>query len=357
MKKLLFFIPSLTRGGAERVMSNLANQFSRAGYDITFVLQEKVDDEYDTFPEVKKLYLPSDSDKSKSINRIEQLKNIRKAIIKTNPDVALSFLDRANQKFLIATIGLKIKKYCSVRSTFEVECSSWKKELIVRLLFPKADGIILQTQEIEKQFKDEGINIKSFIIPNQIAEEFFNREFHGQRKNIVSVGRLESPKNHKLLIEAFAKIADKTPENLLIYGTGSLQNELKSLISKLNLQDRIFLKGLTSDVPSAIIGSKLFVMSSDFEGSPNALLEAIALGIPSISTDCPCGGPKEIIEDGKNGFLVPVGNADALAQKMLYILSMTDNEIYSISECAKKSAEKYRPEIVFKKWKSVLLKD
>lgn len=355
MKKLVFVIPSLTHGGAERVMSNLANKFYGHGYEVTFILQKRAEDEYPIFSEIKKVYLPIKDIKSHYLKTIELMLKTRKAIRKESPDIALSFLETCNEIFLLSTVGLKgFKKYSSVRNIPELECSTFKKKTAVKFLFPKADGIILQTSDAEKWFRDKGIKINAKIIPNQVAEQFFDRDFQGERKNIVSVGRLDYQKNQKLLIRAFAKIADKTDENLIIYGEGALRQELETLISELGLTDRVFLPGLITDVPEAIIGSKLFVLSSDFEGSPNALLEAIALGIPSISTDCPCGGPKEVIVDGENGFLVPVGDVEALASKMLYVLSLPDDKITNISENAKKSADKYRPEKIFSQWEKFL---
>ncbi len=355
MKKLVFVIPTLTHGGAERVMSNLANQFSRHGFDVTFILQFKVDSEYPIDDKIKKIYLPIREKGNYYVNLFYTMKEMRRAIISESPDVALSFLDKCNEYFLLSSLGTrKIKKFSSVRNIPELECSTFLKKIIVEFLFPKADGIILQTSDAEKWFHDKGIKINSKIIPNQVAEQFFNREFHDERKNIVSVGRLDKQKNQKILICAFDKIKNLTDENLIIYGQGPLREELENLISELGLTDRVFLPGLITDVPEAIIGSKLFVLSSDFEGSPNALLEAIALGIPSISTDCPCGGPKEVIVDGENGFLVPVGDVEALASKMLYVLSLPDDKITKISENAKKSADKYRPEKIFSQWEKFL---
>ena len=180
-------------------------------------------------------------------------------------------------------------------------------------------------------------------------------KIEGKRKNIVSVGRLHEQKNQELLIRAFAKISDKVEDNLIIYGQGELREKIEKLIVELKMETRVKLGGIIENVPDAIIGSNLFVLSSNYEGSPNALLEAIALGIPAISTDCPCGGPKEIIEDGENGFLVPVGDVDAMAEKMLYVLKLSQEEINLISKKAKTSAERYRPERVFQQWKNFLL--
>lgn len=258
---------------------------------------------------------------------------------------------------MVSLFNKQGKKYVSVRNTMEYEYSGNKKQLLVRLLFPKASGVILQTNENKKWFEERNIKINSRVIPNQVAAQFFDRSFSGERKDIVSVGRLEEQKNQKLLIRAFNRIKDQTEENLIIYGKGTLRDELEGLVAELKLENRVFLPGVTENVPEKIIGSRLFVLSSDFEGMPNALLEAIALGIPSISTDCPCGGPGEIITEGENGFLVPVGDEIALAEKMKYVLSLSESEIARISQNAKNTAERYRPEIIFRQWEEYLLSD
>lgn len=355
MKKIIFYIGCLARGGAERVLANLANEFYKYGFDVTIILKYREENEYPICKGIKKIYLPQNGYSNRIICFYKKICNIRSVLKSEKPILSLSFIGCFNIEFLLAAKGLKFKKYISVRNMPEFEFQTKKQYYWARILYPKADGVILQTKDAQKWFDNKGINIKSTIIPNQVAEQFFDKEYNGKRKNIVSVGRLDYQKNQDMLIRAFSKIADKTDENLVIYGQGPLKENLENLISELGMSERVKLGGLIEDVPDTIIGSKLFVLSSDFEGSPNALLESIALGIPSISTDCPCGGPKEIIEDGKNGFLVPVGNIDSLAEKMLYVLSLSDSELKCISENAKKSADRYRPEKIFKQWKDFLI--
>jgi glycosyltransferase involved in cell wall biosynthesis len=132
---------------------------------------------------------------------------------------------------------------------------------------------------------------------NPVDEVFFKTKFDGVRRNLVTTGRLAPQKNHKMLIKAFAKIADKINDDLYIYGEGELRAELEQLVLDLNMQNRIFLPGAVKNVADTIKSAKLFILSSDFEGLPNSLMEAMALGIPCISTDCPCGGPKMLLNE------------------------------------------------------------
>jgi len=213
---------------------------------------------------------------------------------------------------------------------------------------PRADGCVFQTQE-QKDYFPEKLQQKSRIIMNQVNESFFEASHEGERRGIAAVGRLNHAKNQAMLIRAFSRIADKTDEKLLIYGMGELYEELDALIKELGLEGRVKLMGSTNDVAGAIKGAKLFVMSSDYEGLPNALLEAMALGLPIVSTDCKGGGARMVIKQGENGLLCPVGDDKALAEAMLRLL---DEPEYAakLGRAAKLSAEDFRPQRVFRLW-------
>ena len=188
------------------------------------------------------------------------------------------------------------------------------------------------------------------VIFNDVDPTFFETEYVGG-KDIVTLGRLSEQKNHKLLISAFARVADKHQEvNLLIYGKGQLADDLSAYINESGLENRVFLMGNTTEAEKVLSEAGYFVLSSDFEGMPNALMEALAVGVPSISTDCPCGGPKTLINAGENGLLVPVNDIEALAEAMDRLLS--DEELSSnLSQNAKRLALSYKTDRVFAEWK------
>ena len=157
-----------------------------------------------------------------------------------------------------------------------------------------------------------------------------------------------------MLIGAFAQIAKEFPnENLLIYGSGELKQNLQKLIENLNLQKRVFLMGTTDKVEEVLSKAKIFVLSSDYEGMPNALMEAMTVGLPCISTDCPCGGPKKLIKDKQNGLLVPCKNEGELALAMEKLLS-SKNLAEEIGINARKTAQSFAHPIIFKQWKQYL---
>ena len=143
---------------------------------------------------------------------------------------------------------------------------------------------------------------------------FPTHDFLNEKKEIVSVGRLEPQKNQKLLIESFSMLAEELSDyNLVIYGEGSLRKELEAFVESKGLTNRVFLPGAKSGIQNYIKDASLFVLSSDYEGIPNALIEAMAIGLPCVSTDCSPGGAKELIVNEKDGFITPCGDAQKLA--------------------------------------------
>ena len=226
---------------------------------------------------------------------------------------------------ILTSLGKTIKMVYSARNdpsrnySFVSRFMRW---FVVRY----ADGIVFQTNQAMNFFSSK-IQKKSIVIPNPTYIKKGEYKLPKVRENkIVTVGRLELQKNQKMLIEAFSKVKSVYPNmRLEIYGEGSQRQELEKLIRRLNLCDSVFLMGTCKDIFHKICDAKLFVLSSDFEGMPNALIEAMSLGIPSISTDCPCGGPSMLIKDGVNGYLVPVGDANFLAEKIVEFFGM-DND-------------------------------
>ena len=224
----------------------------------------------------------------------------------------------------------------------------------MKKLYPKADGFVFQTEK-QKELFDKEIQKKSVIIYNPIKDEFLNANKSMQKENtIISVGRLVEQKNQKMLIEAFSKIAKEYPNyTLKIFGAGPLESNLKKQIEELNLLDRIILCGICDDIKTELEKAKIFVLSSDYEGMPNALIEAMAVGLPVISTDCPCGGPKELIENEKNGLLIEVGDVEDLTKKMKYLIE-NQEETAKMGKNAEKIQEKLHSINILKQWKSYI---
>jgi len=224
-------------------------------------------------------------------------------------------------------------------------------KIVSRWLMGKADGFVFQTTDawnFYNKYQD-----RSTVIPNPVAEvpDVQVRIPNEQRKKeIVTAGRLIPQKNHEMLIRAFAKIVSSFPEyRLVIYGEGFLRDSLKGLCRDLGVEQVVDFPGSVNDVHKRFLNSELFVLSSDFEGMPNALMEAMAMGITCISTDCPCGGPKDLVEDGVNGVLIPVGDVDSCAK--VIAKCFTDKQMADkLGKNALNVRKKFSKELVCKKW-------
>lgn len=348
--KILFYINKISDGGAERVIVNLANSFSNIGYEAVMVTSLKTEKEYPLNEKVKRLVLLQNAKKHGFIRKnIKLTSSLRKAVKEEKPDIVISFMAEPNFRAIVSTLGMKTKTLISVRNDPNKEYPSKVYRFLARHLYKKADGIVFQTEDAKAWFSDT-IQKKSEIIANDVNPVFFETEYIGG-KDIVTLGRLCEQKNHKLLINAYKKIADKHPDvNLRIYGAGPLEEELKGFISEMELSDRVFLMGKTMDSQKVLSTAKCFVLSSDYEGMPNALLEALVVGVPSISTDCPCGGPRALIDNGKNGILVPINDVDAISEALDKLISDVAFA-KKLSENAKESSERFKPDIVFGNWK------
>ena len=200
-------------------------------------------------------------------------------------------------------------------------------KVLSRWLMGQANGFVFQTNDASdfyRNYKD-----KSVIIPNPVAEvpivqERIPNEL--RRKEIVTAGRLVPQKNYEMLIRAFAKVAEILLDyKLIIYGEGNLKEHLVHLSNELGVGSRVVFRGAVNDLHERIVDSELFILTSDFEGMPNALMEAMAMGLTCISTDCPCGGPKEIIKSGINGYLIPVQNVEKCAETINAVINNKKN--------------------------------
>ena len=341
--KILLYTSILSGGGAERVLCQLANGFLENN-EVVLIASYKSENEYLVNVKVKKVYLCNYN----SDGFVGQIRTLRGILKDEKPDICISFLPAPNIKLLLANIGLNFKTIISIRNDPSREYSSTAFRLAAKYIYPFADGVVFQTKQAKEWFPQK-IQNKSEIIMNQVNPVFFNR------KKIVSdywiaTGRLNAQKNYPLMIDAFRKVVAQKPDaKLRIYGTGELWDDISYLISSSELEENIQLMGNTDDIPKALENAKGFILSSDFEGMPNGLLEAFAMGVPCISTDCPCGGPAMIIRDGINGYLVPVKNVDALYRKIMLVENDEENARV-ISEQAQKDALAYHPDKIIEQW-------
>lgn len=311
--KIAIVTNSLSLGGAERISILLAEWLNSKGIEVALVTLKKDREKgYDLNPNVNRIAINEYSDNASSFNTILEL---RKALKEYKPTVVIVMGVPLCVYTAPALFGLNIPVIVSERNDPANFAGKKITKIISRMLMYHANGYVFQTKDAMKYYSKR-IQNKATVIPNPIKVENMPKPYEGERKKrIVSAGRLVPQKNHELLITAFNIIVKQYPDyTLTIYGNGSERNKLERLIDSLNLRNYVYLPGAKNDIFNEILDAEIFVLSSDFEGMPNALIEAMALGIPVVSTDCPCGGPSSLINHMENGLLTPVGNLEKMTE-------------------------------------------
>ncbi len=314
--RICFAIDTLGPGGAERVVTLLANKFAMKGHVVflaAFAL-EKLESFYKVNDKV--CFIPLAQNKRNKLKKIVFFRNF----LKDNKiDIVVSFLPQINIYSFLATSFSKTIHIPSLRSNPESDVKGQIRRFFRWLSFMTSDGCVFQTRDALTFFGNR-IAKKSTVIHNPLNNsiQFFEGDVFDNR--IVSVGRFSIEKNKKSLILAFELFSHSHPSySLVLYGDGYQIEEMKELCKELNLGNKVLFLGNDPDWYKKEIHSRMFVLSSNYEGMPNALMEAMATGIPCVSTDCPIGGPKELIVDGVNGLLVPVGDVSLLSIAMARI--------------------------------------
>ena len=188
----------------------------------------------------------------------------------------------------------------------------------------------------------------SSIIYNPVSNQFFRENVSKDTAGIVAFGRLVDQKNFAMLIKAYAMIADRIDDDLYIYGEGPLEKRLYEIINSTGLAGRIHLMGRTNNVPEVLKTAKVYALSSDFEGMPNALLEAVCMLVPVVSTDCPCGGPKEICSN-ECGLLSPVGDVESFANNLYKVSNSKQLREQLVKKCIERR-NAFSNDSILKKW-------
>ncbi|MBQ4131505.1 MAG: glycosyltransferase family 4 protein [Clostridia bacterium] len=309
--KIAFSMANMLGGGAERVVSELANSFVEQGHDVSIIVMKASECVYPLKAQVKLVDL---SAKDKGI--FSRVRALRQCIKKNRYDVVISFLTSTNIETLLAMVGLGIPTVISERNNPYILPEGKIYRFLRSVTYPLAKGYVFQTPDAQAFFSKR-IQKKSVVIMNPINPQL-PAVYSGEReKRVVNVGRLVPQKNHRMFIDAFREFSKSHPDYIAeIYGEGPLEKELLDYIRSSGMETKVFLRGFCKDVLSEIASSAMFVMSSDYEGMSNALIEAVGMGIPCISTDHPIGGARLTIQDGVSGFLVPVGDTYKLTEKM-----------------------------------------
>lgn len=353
-RHIAFYIGSLKKGGAERVFINLAGYFATRGCRVTMVTQYEKENEYILPGGVSRVIsdITPEEEGGRIGNIWRRYQKLRRIFLELRADVVLSTIGKNNFMALLANAFLPTKVVVSVVAEPTEEYPGGLMRFLAKTLFYFADGIVLQTTDAAKFFP-EGIRKKSVILKNSLNPAFVRPRFAGSRRqDIVAVGRMDENKNHRMAVRAFAHIADRFPDSrLILYGDGALRTALMEEAARLGLTERILLPGSVTDVADRIEKAYAFLLTSFTEGMPNTLIEAMSLGLACIATDCPCGGPGDLIEDGVNGFLVPVNDDMALADRLSLLLA-DPAAAEAMGKEAAKLQEDYRPDRVNAAWEA-----
>lgn len=348
MQTVIFITPSLNGGGAERVMSVLANYLDKKDYNIKFVLTKNKNIEYQLRKGIVVDYNPFGT------SALNQIKYIREQMKKNKEAIFISFFTYQNMYTLLSNIGLCRKIIISERN--DPSKTLYGKNYlnpIRNVLYSTAFKIVFQTPGA-KNFFPKVIQSRSEIIVNPLKDGLPDRYEGIRRKEIVTFARLEPQKNYPLLIEAFESFSKTHPEyTLAIYGKGAMESGLKNLVTKKQLDHKVKFCGFNSALHEIVRDAAMFVLPSDYEGLSNSMLEAMAIGLPCICTDCPPGGARMFINNGENGMLVPVKDADAMCEAMIKIAE-DPNFALKLSRNASKIRNELQYDVICKKWEEII---
>lgn len=357
MPKIVFHLNCLEQGGAERVVTNLAAQFAQEGYEVLVATEWEAENEFQLDHRVRRIPVglaDADEKKSRIGKYFARIKYLKEMLLQEKPDLLIAFAHKANYRALMATLKLDIPVLISVRTDPVGHYDAWSDKILIPWLYPKIAGCVFQT-EGQREFFTKEIQERSRIILNPINEKYINRKPVTERTKVIAhVGRLVDFKNQPLLIRAFAEVHKRYPEySLQIYGGDSFDGTkeiLESCMKECKVTDSVKLMGASDDLAQATEHAAFFAFTSDWEGLPNALMEAMALGLPVVATDCPCGGPRTIIRDGENGLLIPIKNQEALVHAM-YRMIEEPELAEQLGKNARKLGEIASAHAIFLQWK------
>lgn len=356
MKRVLFAVPSLSLGGAEKVVTRLSSGLVKKGYEVGIVIFYRCEKEYSIDDKVKIMNISNGTvDDYKKLSKQQRLRKIRKYIKEFKPDCIFPFLNHVCIYLFIACLFTKYRR----RITFTennnpkyAERESFRKKYFLQNF---VKNIVAQNSG-EKSFLSKYQQKKTYIIANPIDDIYINFEKKLEKtpKHIISIGRLHEQKNYPLAIEVFSRVLKKYPDmQYHIFGQGKDKEKLEKLIESYGLQGKVILEGFSINIENTYKNADIYLMSSNYEGLPNALAETLAAGIPCVSTDCEYG-PNDLIENERMGILAKVDNANSLTNA---ILKMIKNYSY-YSQNAKYTKNvmktKYSIEKITEEWVKII---
>ena len=324
MQKVIFVTISMRGGGTERVIAILANCMVRMGYDVTIMMIAESEIDYELDSRIRCICI-SDITNGSLLGRMKRIYNMRAEIKKDQDAYVIGMGTVASMFTVMSVIGLKNKVVVSERndpSVFNGKPITVLEETLRNCLYMLSKKIVLQTVDTIEIFPPI-LQKKCVVIANPLPKKMPNPGNYDDRENtILDIGRLIPSKNHQMLIKTFSVFHKKYPQyKLLIFGEGSERDNLTNLITELALQDYVEIRGFSSTIYDELQKGGIYVSTSISEGLSNSLVEALAMGIPTVATDCPVGGPRSCIRDGENGFLIRINDDKQLLERLELLAS------------------------------------
>ena len=348
MKQIVFVTGSMSRGGAERVISLLSDYYVKLGWKVSIVMLLHNRVEYTLPAEVEVLNYSNDRIKA-ALDTPRLICKLRHFVKTRKPDVVAAFMAQNCMVASVACQGLKTRLVVSERIDPSAVHRGKLFEAVLNRVYAKADVAVMQTERAKRYFPQK-VQDNSVVIANPIEVKAVAAE---QRKHrIVNAGRLTPQKNQKMLMDAFAALYKAHPEySLDIYGEGPLRETLQQQINELGMAEAIALRGNVPNIHEQIADAEVFVLASNYEGLSNALLEAMMMGLPCISTNC--AGSDEVIRDGENGLLIPIGDQRALEAALERL--MADRAFADkLGQTAKEDSKQYSVDCVIAQWRKAI---
>jgi len=332
-KKILFVIPALGAGGAERVLVQILNNLEKETWESVLVTFSRTVYYKDEIPqETRLIYI----DKRRSLDFFKLIFSLAKVINAERPSLVNSHLTYSNHLILLARLfsnynfPVLLTEHNYMSLNLRNERYYLLKKLLIKALYPRATGIIVVSQGVKRDLIDNyGIKEEKCLtiynpvdidkIDIMLKESCEHSWFKEKVPIIIACGRLTRQKNYPLLLKAIRLVSNERKVRLIILGDGELRSELELMAAKLNLRDNVLFLGFQKNPFKYIARATIFVLSSSWEGFGNVIIEAMACRVPVISTSCPAG-PDEIITHGVNGLLVPINDEKALAESILNLL-------------------------------------
>lgn len=361
LRKLALVIHALNTGGAERVMASMANHWAEQDVDVTLITLDTRDT--DRFPLHHNVHRVSLDLMRESKypwqavrNNLARIRRLRGAIRDTGAERVVSFTDKMNVLTLLASVGQRWKVIITERSDPRWQKMSRGWELLRRFTYPRCSALVVQTESVAEYARRLVRKRPVYVIPNAVmppaGQAALGEPERSDHRVVAAMGRLSVEKGFDLLIEAFAKIADKQPDwDLRIAGDGVERRRLEHTIESRGLTERVELCGWVDQPHAFLRDASFFVLPSRYEGFPNVLLEAMACGLPVVSFDCD-SGPREIVRHETDGLLVPPEDVEALAQALDRLMSRSA-ECARLSQNATEVTTRFGCEVFFERWERI----